>query len=573
MTHRSKAAFEILLAAVVLGLLGNGLLRQTPWGLNVLLFNLAFAGALFVLLRRHAADRLTTQTYALLGALVFFASMFVWRDSNELRVADTFAIIGILGILFLPTLKVSTRIAGVIHYGAGVVWAGFNAAFSAVPLLGTDISWNSTLKAGWSRHLVAAVRGVLVAAPLVLIFGGLFMAADAMYEGWVKASFNVNLDEFITHLLLFSFFAWTTAGYFRGIVFLGTEKIVEGASPIPPHDDTPTTESRVEKVREESGEHAITLPESRTVVEHLNAPDMPAGASSIPEGSESTDEKKAWNWATLDNTIVPGFRLGRVEVGVILGLVNAVFLSFVVFQVQYLFGGMDVVQSTPDFKLAEYARRGFGELVAVSAIVLPMLLAGHWLLKKEDRFAGTLFTVLAGVQIALLFVVMASAVQRLVLLTGNLGYGLTTVRLYPMIFMSWLAIVFILFAVTVLRGARQHFAWAALWSAFLVLGATHVLNPDAFIVKTNITLMQQGREFDGYYGSQLSDDAVPVLLEALPTLPQEDVCAVAKTLSGHLGKNDEYADFRSFNFSRSKAGSMLVEMESRLFELREPPCF
>jgi len=71
MHTRSKAAFEVLLAAVVLGLLGNGLLRQTPWGLNVLLFNLAFAGALFALLRRHAADRLTTQTYAPLGALVF----------------------------------------------------------------------------------------------------------------------------------------------------------------------------------------------------------------------------------------------------------------------------------------------------------------------------------------------------------------------------------------------------------------------------------------------------------------------------------------------------------------------
>src|SRR5687768_18426844 len=99
---------------------------------------------------------------------------------------------------------------------------------------------------------------------------------------------------------------------------------------------------------------------------------------------------------------------------------------------------------TPDLGLAEYARRGFGELVAVSALVLPLLLAVHWLIKKEDKLAGTLFKILAGVQIAMLFVIMASAVQRLVILTGNLGYGLTTVRLYPMIFMSWLAIVFIL---------------------------------------------------------------------------------------------------------------------------------
>jgi hypothetical protein len=125
---------------------------------------------------------------------------------------------------------------------------------------------------------------------------------------------------------------------------------------------------------------------------------------------------------------------------------------------------MEFVQNTPDFKLAEYARRGFGELVAVAALVLPMLLGGHWLLKKDKPAAGMLFRILAGIQIALLFVIMASAVQRLVLLTGNLGYGMTTIRLYPMIFMTWLAILFVWFVLTVLRGKRQYFAWGALWS-------------------------------------------------------------------------------------------------------------
>src|SRR5678815_6124206 len=92
---------------------------------------------------------------------------------------------------------------------------------------------------------------------------------------------------------------------------------------------------------------------------------------------------------------------------------------------------MDFIQQAPDFKLADYARRGFGELVAVSALVLPMLLASHWLLRREAGKTEKIFKVLAGIQIGLLFVIMASAVQRLVLLTGELGYGMTTVRLYP----------------------------------------------------------------------------------------------------------------------------------------------
>src|SRR5436190_20899694 len=112
MNERTKTGLEILQVAAGLGVLGDVLLRQTPWGLNVLLFNLAFAGGLLLLLRRHAPERLTRQTYALVGALVFFASMFVWRDAIELRVADTLAIVAILGVLFLPTLKISAKVGG-----------------------------------------------------------------------------------------------------------------------------------------------------------------------------------------------------------------------------------------------------------------------------------------------------------------------------------------------------------------------------------------------------------------------------------------------------------------------------
>ncbi len=149
------------------------------------------------------------------------------------------------------------------------------------------------------------------------------------------------------------------------------------------------------------------------------------------------------------------FTLGTIETIIILGLVDLLFLSFVLFQLPYLFGGMELVQNTPDFKLADYARRGFGELVAVAALVLPMLLFSHWLLRRETKRLVTTFRVLAGIQIALVFVVMASAAQRLILLTGEAGYGLTTVRFYPMVFMVWLSVIFMWFAVTVLRGARQ----------------------------------------------------------------------------------------------------------------------
>src|SRR4030095_5294486 len=139
-----------------------------------------------------------------------------------------------------------------------------------------------------------------------------------------------------------------------------------------------------------------------------------------------------------------------------------------------------------------------------------------------------------------------------------LGCGMTTVRLYPMIFMTWLAIVFILFGVTVLRNARQYFAWAALWSAFFILGATHLLNPDSFIVRTNIALMQQGRDFDTSYISDLSDDVVPELIEGLPSMSFEDQCAVRGQLNQRSIKAQEEGGLRSFNLSRYRAQQYFV---------------
>ena len=228
-------------------------------------------------------------------------------------------------------------------------------------------------------------------------------------------------------------------------------------------------------------------------------------------------------------------------------------------QIPYLFGGLEFVQNTPDFKLAEYARRGFGELVAVAALVLPILLLSHWLLRKDSSINEKIFRVLAGIQIVLLFVIMLSAVQRLLILTGNLGYGLTTVRFYPMIFMIWLAMIFVWFTLTVLRGAREQFAWGALWSAIFILGAVHVINPDAYIVRTNIRLMQEGRSFDVLYNANLSDDAVPVLLENLDEMSFEQQCTVKHRLSYRLIETEHEIDFRSWNWSRRTARNRLTE--------------
>ncbi len=581
MSTRTKTGLEILLAAAVIGLLGNLLLRQTPWGLNAFLFVTVFTGAMIAIEYRYRPELLTVRNFALQGAMVFFASMFLIRDAEELLVWDTFAILILMGVLVLPNFGINQRVAGAFHYVVGFFWSGISSAFGPFVLLGSDIEWNSLPGNRLSKSVFSVIRGLAVALPLLLIFGALFMAADATYEGMMRRLLHFDVGTVVSNVMLTSLFAWLTAGYFRGTLidhFVPTVPVEPAVSPIPKTEDVqPKTETKqadesfVDKFAAEPADTSNSLPDNATILEHINRSDPPNadGESSPPyegevaaasaDGVVLSSEPKKRDWQNFDNSSFPSvFTLGTVETVIILGLVNVLFLSFVVMQVPYLFGGMELVQNTPDFKLADYARRGFGELVAVAALVLPMLLLSHWLLRKESKRLEGIFRIFAGVQIALLFVIMASAFQRLILLTGELGYGWTTVRFYPMLVMTWLAVVFVWFGVTVLRGKRNNFAWGALWSAILLLGATNLMNPHDFIARKNIQLMQQGREFDAYYNAGLSDDALPTIVGAFTELSPEDQVKMFQQLAWRNCRKQKETDLRTWNYSRHKATKTLA---------------
>ena len=513
---RSKRGLEILQAALVLGVLGDSLLRAAPWGLNFFLWVTMLAVGLWVIAFRSGKEKLNLNSILLHGGLIFFAAMFVWRDSIQLMVTDVFAILAILAVLTLPALKLNMRQSGLAHYALGWVYSGFNIVFAPFLLLISDIKFSSVPRGQGTRHLAAALRGILVALPLLFIFGALFMAADAAYQELIEKTFHIDFALIINHFLLISFLSWITAGYLRGSTFSFFEKAEK---------DEPSTDNDPLK---------LDLSEKNT--------------------SAGEKKKTAWNLQDINNSFLPRyFTLGAVELSVALGLMNLLFLSFVIVQIPYLFGGLDLVQNTENLKLAEYARRGFGELVFVSFLVLPILLAAHWLIKKDDRVSHRIYQFLAGTQIALLFVIMLSAAQRMLLYTGSSGYGLTTLRFYPMVFMVWLAVVFVWFAVTVFRGRRDQFAWGTLWAALGFLAVLHVFNPDNFIARTNFALMRSGRSFDTKYIKELSDDAVPALLDEMPLLDPQQKCLVQKDLNKRLAQEENAADLRSWNWSRVNA--------------------
>src|SRR5262249_38358145 len=157
--------------------------------------------------------------------------------------------------------------------------------------------------------------------------------------------------------------------------------------------------------------------------------------------------------APLLATPRPIYRLGFVEIATALALLDLLFLAFVLVQFRYFFGGADVVLSSTHLTYAHYARHGFFELVTVAALAVPLLLMAHALLRGARPAQTRLFRLLAGALVALLFVIMLSAVQRMRLYQRE--YGLTELRVYTTAFMGWLAAVFLWLCATVLRGRRE----------------------------------------------------------------------------------------------------------------------
>jgi len=492
MNEHTKLGLKILAGAALLGVLGDALLRVMPWGLNITLWAAALAVTVLALApsRREA---LAGGGYWLLLPSAFFAACFAWRDSPLLKMLNIFALVITLSLLVLRAQGKKLSSAGLLEYALGSFITVVDVMFSPVILLLKDIDWKELRSHRASRPALVIGRGILFSVPPVLIFGGLLVAADPVFEDIVKNTLHLSFPELLSHCFLAAFFAWIVGGYMRGML-LGKEADLVAA----------------------------------------NAPSAPT--------------------------------LGITEISIVLGLVDVLFFAFVLVQLQYFFGGSELVTKTTGLTYADYARRGFFELVAVAMLVLPLLLFLHWLLRKDNPAHERIFRALAGAQILLLFVIMASALERMRLY--EVEYGLTELRLFTTAFMGWLAVVFVWFALTVLRGNRKPFAFGALIAGYVLIAALQAVNPDALIARTNSTRALGGHKFDAGYAGWLSADAVPALVQALPhlgptALSSDDRCNLSTRILSHWAAPEEN-DWRTWSLARAQAIQAVRENESEL---------
>jgi hypothetical protein len=271
----------------------------------------------------------------------------------------------------------------------------------------------------------------------------------------------------------------------------------------------------------------------------------------------SSDEKLSG----LDKPPVRPF-FGFTEAAVVLGSVVALFAFFVVIQFQYFFGGQANI-GVEGYTFAEYARRGFGELVTVAFFSLILFLGLSAITRRESPVQRRIFIALGIGLVALVFIMLLSAYYRLMLYEQ--AYGFSRLRTYTHVFMIWLAV---LLAVTVILDVMQRqraFALAAMLALVGFAVSLCLVNVDAFIVNHNVERVKNGFDLDVAYLTSLSADAVPPLAswygdETLDQNTRDMLGASLACINAQTSYGDLQA-WQSFNMSTRRAGQALKTLD------------
>ena len=261
--------------------------------------------------------------------------------------------------------------------------------------------------------------------------------------------------------------------------------------------------------------------------------------------------------------------LGWIESIIVLGAVVLLFAFFVVVQFWYLFGGEANITAA-GYTYSEYARRGFSELVVVAVLSLLLTLVLGSITRRDGRVQQVIFTVLSAGLLALVLVILGSALQRLLLYEQ--AYGFTRLRTYSFIFIPWLALL-LLAAIVLIAARRDGRFGLALLIAVAGFGLTvGIWNVDGFIARQNIERGIRGEELDRPYLDVLSTDAVPVIARYYRTpgldLTIRDALGAELACQAAALKEDQRS-WKSFTFSRAAAENELNSLNLTAFPVEK----
>ncbi|GAA4578998.1 hypothetical protein GCM10023176_55910 [Micromonospora coerulea] len=249
----------------------------------------------------------------------------------------------------------------------------------------------------------------------------------------------------------------------------------------------------------------------------------------------------------LDLRVGPARAVRLLEWVLPLALLDALFAVFVLVQLAVLFGGSAHVLRTAGLTYAEYARGGFWQLLAVSALTLLVIAGAMRWAPRRTRADRLLIRLLVGGLTALSLVVVASALYRMRVYTD--AYGATRLRLVVATAELCLGLLFVLVGVATVRLRSGRLPRLALGAVVVALLGLALVNPDRLIADWNVDRWQRIDRLDVDYLSGLSADAVP----ALDRLPEPLRSCALREIAAQLPEDG----WRAANVGRTQARAML----------------
>jgi hypothetical protein len=231
---------------------------------------------------------------------------------------------------------------------------------------------------------------------------------------------------------------------------------------------------------------------------------------------------------------------------------------FVALQFAYLFGG----RAANGMAYADYARRGFFELVAAACLssVIVIVLESTVIRRSRPYLAALV------VLIALTGVVLASAALRLRLYQD--AYGWTELRLYVLAAIVTIGLGLAAMAALVLADRSRWIPHTLAMLGICSLVALNLVAPAAFVASQNVARVidpslvpPDGHAgLDTEYLAVLPDDAIPVLVEALPNLPSDvahQLTPILRARHVELAADPSYDSAFAWNLGRERARTSL----------------
>ena len=236
----------------------------------------------------------------------------------------------------------------------------------------------------------------------------------------------------------------------------------------------------------------------------------------------------------------------------VLVLINAVYILFTVVQFKYFFSG--TLQE--DLTYAEYARKGFFELMFVTIINLTITVVVLTFVTRVVSGLKRATRVLLSILVLTSAVMLCSAFIRLGLYEE--AYGFTFTRVLAHSFMIFLVIVFTytLMKIWIEKLSLFHFYFI---SSLLYLTAISVVNMDQIVVKENMARYEQTGKIDVHYLNRMSATGTLGLIDLYqkhPEIPELKSILESRKIDALNVKKE----WQSFNLKREEVYQKLREL-------------